>query len=363
MVVIGGGVVGLATAAALAGPDRSVVLLERHEGFGRETTSRNSEVIHAGLYYPRDSLKARFCVEGRERLYARCAREPIPHRRLGKFVIACDRHEIGVLETLRDNGLDNGAGALEMVEGATLRRSEPALRAHAALWSPESGIVDALALCRSLAAEAEAKGALLALRHTFVAIDTTTSDLRLLVDDPGGERLVLRASRVVNAAGLVADAIAESAGVDLDANALRHHYCKGDYFALAPGVSFSLDHLVYPVPVAAGLGIHATLDMGGQIRFGPDTEYVGAVEYRVDGSKADAFARAIARYLPALRSEDLRADYAGIRPKRAGPGESSRDFAVVESAACPAWVHLIGIESPGLTAALALAEEVARRLR
>ncbi len=358
--------VGLAVAAAAARAGHAVALLERHDAFGRETTSRNSEVIHAGLYYPPDSLKAELCVAGRERLYARCAREGLPHRKLGKLVVACDAAERGALETLRSNGEACGAGALAVVDRAALARLEPAVRGVAALWSPESGIVDAHALCLSLAAEAEREGALLALRHSVVAADPRGGSV-LEVRDPGGERFALRAERVVNAAGLEGDRIAALAGVRVEERALRLRLCKGDYFALAPGHRLDLHHLVYPVPAragtGAGLGVHATLDLGGRIRFGPDTEYVEAPDYRVDPGKAEHFARAIRRYLPGLRAEDLAPDYAGVRPKLAGPGEGFRDFSIEQPPETPGWVHLIGIESPGLTAALAIGERVAGLLQ
>ncbi len=360
--MIGGGVVGLAVAAAAARAGRSVVVLERHDGWGRETTSRNSEVIHAGLYYPPGSLKAELCVEGRERLYARCAERAIPHRKLGKLVVACADAERSGLETLQSNGAACGAGALELLDAAELARREPALRGVAALWSPESGIVDSHALCASLADDAERGGALLALCHRLCAATPGTPSL-LELRDPNDTPLTLRAERVVNAAGLEADSVAAWCGIDVDQRGLRIHPCKGDYFAVAPGARPDLHHLVYPVPVAAGtgagLGIHATLDLAGQVRFGPDTEYVDAPRYTVDPAKAEAFAAAIQRYLPGLRADHLHPDYAGVRPKLAAPGEGFRDFAIVEEAG---WVHLVGIESPGLTAALAIGARVARRL-
>lgn len=360
--MIGGGVVGLAVAAAAARPGRSVVVLERHEAWGRETTSRNSEVVHAGLYYPPGSLKAELCVAGRERLYARCEREGIPHRRLGKLVVACADKERAALGTLLRNGEACGAGALEVLEAEELQRREPSVRGVAALWSPESGIVDGHALCLSLAAEAEAGGVFLALRHRVLGVSVENGSLLELLD-PAGAPLTLYAERVVNAAGLEADRLAAMSGVDVAARGMRIHPCKGDYFALAPGVGLELRHLVYPVPVAAGagagLGIHATLDLAGRIRFGPDTEYVEAPHYAVDASKAEVFATAIRRYLPGVRAESLTPDYAGVRPKLAGPGEGFRDFYIGEASGSPGWVHLIGIESPGLTAALAIGVRVA----
>jgi len=365
VVVVGGGVVGLAVAAALARAGREVWLCERRAGLGQETTSRNSEVIHAGLYYPEGSLKARLCVAGREALYARCARHRIPHRRLGKLVVAATQEEVSGLEALRARGTANGAPGLALLDASELRAREPMVRGVAALWSPASGIVDAAALCASFAAEAEAHGALVALRTDVVAIEVTPGGFRLEAVDAAGERSRFACAAVVNAAGLAADALAARAGFDVDARGYRIRPCKGDYFALAPRTPLRLATLVYPLPAGAGLGVHATLDLGGRIRFGPDAEYVERPAYAVDPAKAAAFAAAVQRYLPDVRAEWLVPDQAGVRPKLAGPGEGFRDFVVAEESAAgfPGFVNCLGIESPGLTAAPAIAERVAELLR
>ena len=365
VVVVGGGVVGLAVAAALARAGREVWLLERRAGLGQETTSRNSEVIHAGLYYPEGSLKARLCVAGREALYARCARHGIPPRRLGKLVVAVADEEIAALEALRARGTANGAPGLTLLDAAELRAREPAVRGVAALWSPETGIVDAAALCASFAAEAEAHGALLSLRTEVVAVERAAGGWSGEARDATGERSRFACAAVVNAAGLDADALAARAGFDVDARGYRIRPCKGDYFALAPRAPLRLATLVYPLPAGAGLGVHATLDLGGRIRFGPDAEYVDRPAYAVDPAKAAAFATAVQRYLPDVRAEWLVPDQAGVRPKLAGPGEGFRDFVVAEESAAgfPGFVNCLGIESPGLTAAPAIAERVAELLR
>jgi len=358
--VVGGGVVGLAAAAALARAGRSVVLLERHDGLAREITSRNSEVVHAGLYYPPGSWKARLCVAGREALYARCERLRVPHRRLGKLVVASTPAELEVLERLRRTGTENGAPGLEIVDGRALRKLEPDVHGLGALVSPATGIVDAHALAVSYAAEAEAHGAVLALRSEVVALERAAPGWRLEVRGPSGESASLGSVAAVNAAGLACARVAELAGIDLAARGLRLHWCKGDYFSLAPGAPIHLQRLVYPVPGVSGLGIHATLDLGGRIRFGPDAEYVEHIDYAVEPGKANDFAAAGGRYLPALRPEWLAPDYAGIRPRLAGPGEGFRDFVIEEGSAygLPGLVSLIGIESPGLTAAPAIADRV-----
>lgn len=359
--IVGAGAVGLACAAALASAGRSVAILERGAGIARETTSRNSQVIHAGLYYPEGSWKARMCREGRERLYARCEAQGIPHRRLGKLVVAVEEGERAGLERLFALGSANGAPGLEIVDGAAVRRLEPAVRAVAALVSPDTGIVDAHALCLSWLAEAEAHGAWLALRHELVAIEPCAGGYRIEARDPDGARTALTCAALVNAAGLDSDRVAELAGIDVDARGWRLHPCKGDYFALAPGAPLKVGRLVYPLPAGAGLGIHATLDLGGRIRFGPDAEYVERPRYDVDPKKAELFAASAGRYLPGLRAEWLTPDQAGVRPKLAGPGEGFRDFVIEEGTADgrPGLVNLIGIESPGLTAAAAIAAHVA----
>ncbi len=362
--VIGAGVVGLAAAAALARAGRSVIALERHAGLARETTSRNSQVIHAGIYYPAGSEKAVRCVAGRQLLYERCQRLGIPHRKTGKWIVAVDDAERAQLETLLRRGRDNGVPGLHIRDGEWLQRLEPHVRARAALVSPESGIVDANALSLSFAAEAEAYGASIALRHEVVGLASTARGWRVETLDPERRPVALTCAAVVNAAGLAADRVAALAGVDVEAQGYRLHLCKGDYFALAPGAPLRVGRLVYPVPAGAGLGIHATLDLGGRIRFGPDAEYVDRIDYDVAPEKAVRFAAVAGRYLPGLRAEWLTPDGAGIRPRLAGPGTEFRDFVVREESALgrPGLVDLIGIESPGLTAAPAIGARVVELL-
>jgi D-amino-acid oxidase len=363
--VVGGGVVGLACAAALAAAGRSVCLLERRSAFALEGTTHSSEVVHAGLYYPEGSRKAVLCVRGRELLYERCARLRIPHRVLGKLVVAVEAGELAALEALAERGRHNGAPGLEILSGRRVRELEPwVVAACAALHSPRTGIVDAHALALSYAAEAEAAAAALLVGAEVVGLAARAGGFELEVRraDGAGERL--RAAAVVNAAGLGAEALARAAGLDLDACGYRIHLVKGSYFALAPGAPLRLGRLVYPLPAGPGLGIHATLDLGGRLRFGPDAEPVAAPDYGVDPGRADAFVRAVRRYLPACEPGWLAPESAGVRTRRARPDEPFADFAVAEESArgLPGLVNLIGIDSPGLTAAPALAEEVARLL-
>ena len=360
VVVVGAGVVGLAAAAALARAGHAPLVLERREAVARETSARNSEVVHAGLYYPEASLKAELCVEGRQLLYERCERLRIPHRRCGKWVVATDAGELSQLEALRDRGRANGAEGLTLIGVDEMTRREPQVRGLAALESPQSGIVDAHALCDSYLAEAEAHGALLLTRVEVLEAALSAGGYRLEVLDADGQRAVMRCGALVNAAGLGAVAFARALGMDVAAAGYRLHPCKGDYFSLVPGAGLRVDRLVYPVARGPGLGVHATIDLAGRMRFGPDAEYVESLEYGVDPGKAAHFAALLRRFLPAIREEWLQPEFAGIRPKLSGPGEAFRDFVVAEESAAgfPALVNCIGIESPGLTASAAIARRV-----
>jgi L-2-hydroxyglutarate oxidase LhgO len=275
-------------------------------------------------------------------------------------VVATSEEEVGALEALCRRGRENGAPGLEIVDAAAVRAREPWVRARAALWSPRTGIVDAHALCLSFAAEAEAHGAQLVLRTELVGVDPEAPGYRLSVRGPDGALSRVHCAAVVNAGGLDADAVAALAGLDVDALGYRIHPCKGDYFGLAPGAPLRFSGLVYPLHGQAGLGVHVTVDLDGRVRFGPDAHYVDEVRYDVDPAKARPFAEALRRYVPDVRTAWLQPEGAGVRPKLAGPGEAFRDFAIAEESAhgLPGFVDLVGIESPGLTAAPAIADEV-----
>ena len=363
--VIGAGVVGLACAAAVARRGRSVVILERHAGPGRETSSRNSGVIHAGLYYPPGSLKSELCIRGRELLYARCRERGIPHRRTGKLIVAVDAAEVVALAALRARAEAAGAGALTELDSAGVRRLEPNVRAAAGLLSPASGIVDVHALMGSYLAEASRHGATLSLQTKVAGLARKGEQWEVETESAGGERFRLRVLYVINAAGLEADRIAALAGLDVDALGYRQRPCKGDYFSIrirnASSAGALTERLVYPVPSGAGLGIHVTMDLGGRYTLGPDAEYVDAPRYDVDPAKGALFGAAARRYLPALTDDLLAPDRSGVRPKLAGPGEGFRDFVIEEASAhgAPGLVNLLGIESPGLTASEAIGERAA----
>ncbi|MDR1936859.1 MAG: NAD(P)/FAD-dependent oxidoreductase [Candidatus Accumulibacter sp.] len=359
-VVIGAGVVGLACARELAGRGVETIVVERHQSFGQETSSRNSEVIHAGLYYPPGTLKARLCVEGRRQLQAYCAARGIAHRLCGKLVAAVTETQRAYLHALQRQALANGVDDTRVLDEDEARRMEPALRCAAALYSPSTGIVDAHALMLSLLAEAEARGALFSPNTTVRSIEAAGGvehALRLSVDS-GGETMLLDAGRVVNAAGLGAVALARTIPAYPPGLLPSAWLAKGNYYALAGRTPFS--RLIYPVPEPGGLGVHLTLDLGGQARFGPDVEWVERVDYSVDPRRAERFYAEIRKYWPGLPDASLQPAYSGIRPKISGPGEADADFMIQgpEAHGLGGLVNLFGIESPGLTACLAIARHV-----
>ena len=363
ILIIGAGALGLACAARLAQPGRRILILEREGLIGSHTSSRNSEVIHAGLYYPPGSLKAELCREGRERLYAWCAQHQVGHQRIGKLLVAVEPAELGKLESLQANAQACGLPELPTLSGAELAQREPALRGIAALHSPDTGILDSHAYLQSLLGVAEQHGAELILHSRVERLQRQNGEW-LVHGHSQGEAFSLSADWVINAAGLFAQALAEHTQ-GLDAALIpRLQLCQGRYFSYRGRSPFQ--QLIYPMPEAntAGLGIHATLDLGGQLRFGPDVHYLEQIDYRVDEQLRPVFARAISRYFPGLDPERLQPAYSGVRPKLSGPGEPAADF-VIQSQhehGLSGLINLFGIESPGLTASLAIAERIARLL-
>jgi L-2-hydroxyglutarate oxidase LhgO len=360
-IVVGAGVVGLAVARALARAGREVVIVEAAGAIGSVTSSRNSEVIHAGIYYAPGSLKARLCVRGRALLYAWCAERGVAHRRCGKLIVATHAGQHAALDRLAAQARANGVDDIEALDTAEALRLEPTLRCSAALLSPSSGIVDSHGLMLALQGDAEDHGALLALRSPVVRGRAVAGGIEL--DIGGAEPMRLRARTVVNSAGLDAPRLAAAIDGLPAAHVPRARLCKGSYFACAGRPAFS--RLVYPLPEAAGLGVHVTLDLAGRMRFGPDVQWTDELDYAVDAARADAFYAAIRRYWPQLPDGALQPDYAGFRPKIAGPDEPARDFMIEgpDAHGVPGLVNLFGIESPGLTAALAIGEHVATLLR
>jgi L-2-hydroxyglutarate oxidase LhgO len=357
--VIGAGVVGLAVARALALQGREVIVLEAEGAIGTGTSSRNSEVIHAGIYYPQGSLKARLCVEGKHMLYDYAGQRGVPLRRCGKLIVATSEAQVGQLDAIRVKARSNGVEDLELLTREQARAMEPQLECHAALHSPSTGIVDSHALMLNLQGDLENAGGMVALKSGIESAECAGGGIVLRAQD-GTD---LRCRTVVNAAGLAAPALA-GRFQGLPSTAVpAAYFAKGNYFTLAGRAPFS--RLIYPVPEAAGLGVHLTLDLGGQAKFGPDVQWVDSSDdLVVDPARGDGFYAEVRKYWPGLPDEALIPGYAGIRPKISGPDEAAADFRIDGPAThgVPGLVNLFGIESPGLTSSLAIGRRVAELL-
>lgn len=363
--VIGAGVVGLAVARRLAQGGRDVLVVDRAEGIGTETSSRNSEVIHAGIYYPEGSLKARLCVAGKHALYEYCESRDVPHQRCGKLIVATSEGQVEVLGDLIGKAARNGVDDLEWMAPDQIALREPAVRCVAALCSPSTGTIDSHAFMLALQTDAEADGALFAFHSAVVGGAAEERGIRLDIAD-GTEvsagAFTLIADTVINSAGLGAVGIAEAIEGLPPSSVPAMRLAKGNYYTLAGRSPFN--GLIYPVPEPGGLGVHVTVDLGGSARFGPDVEWIDAIDYEVDPGRADAFYAAVRRYWPNLPDRSLQPGYSGIRPKLHGPGEAAADFVIQGPGehGVDGLVNLYGIESPGLTASLAIADEVSRIL-
>ena len=356
VLVIGAGVIGLATAraAALAGHD--VIVAEAAGAIGTGISSRNSEVIHAGMYYPTGSLRGRHCVNGRRQLYAFCASHGVPHRKCEKLIVATDPAEQAKVESIHAQGIGNGVEGLRMLSAAEVCGLEPALSCTGALLSPETGIIDAHAYMLALRGDLEDRGGRIAFNTPVEAIAHAGGQWQVRFG--GKEAGTIAVDAVINAAGLGAQAVAKNTDGYAAARVPPLVLCKGNYFAYAGRPVFT--RLIYPVPVDGGIGIHITLDLAGRMRFGPDVEWIEREDYTVDPSRADAFYARIRSYWPGLPDDALMPAYSGIRPKLSGPGVPQQDFMIEGPVqhTLPGLVHLFGIESPGLTSSLSIADEV-----
>lgn len=358
--IIGAGVVGLAIVSELAPRHDNVYVFERNSTFGLECSSRNSQVIHAGIYYPPDSLKARLCVEGKYLLYELCRMHGIGYRRSGKIIVAVEDEEIETLESIYEQGRRSGVDDLSLLSRAELHSLEPNIRGVAGLLSPSTGVVDCHHLMRFLHQQAVGSGAKFVFNAEVSGIERTGNKYKVEIKEEDGVS-AFSARLVINCAGLYADRVMQSAGIDIDESGYRLHYCKGEYFAVNPEIGRLAERLVYPIPEKSGVGIHLTSDVEGDTRLGPDVEYVDEIDYAVDEAKRELFCRSARRYLPAIERDDLSPDFAGVRPKLQAPGEEFRDFVISseEDKGLPGLISLIGIESPGLTASPAIARHVA----
>ena len=364
VLIIGAGVVGLAVAAELSKHfnDLSLVLLEQHSKFGQETSSRNSEVIHSGIYYPTGSLKAKLCVEGNQLLYQFCEEWKIPHQRIGKLIIARNEEEIQSLDTILAQGRKNGVKDLELIDGERITRLEPNIKAVAAISSPSTGIIDSHQLMLRLEWLALEQGAIIAYNHEVIGVDSKGNGYYVTYRNPAGQHESLYCRWLINCAGLNSDQIVSFLGINLDDIGYRIYPCKGEYFSVSNTKSAFVSRLIYPPPLKAlkGLGIHATKTLDGRLRFGPNAFYVKTLDYGVNEDHAQEFYKAVNTYLPFLNYSDLHPDMAGIRPKIQAPGDAICDFIVSHEVdrGFEGLINLIGIESPGLTSSLALAEMV-----
>ena len=358
--IVGAGAVGLAVAFELSGSHKDIFIIEKNSSFGQDTSSRNSEVIHSGIYYPKDSLKKITCVEGRDLLYAFCQARHIDCKKIGKLIVAINENEVRDLEALFKQGLENGVGDLRWLDKNEIKEMEPHVQAEAALYSPSTGILDSHGLMKKCADGFTGQSGQIAYNTELIGVDKAGDGFELTVKESGGGIFTFSTRILINAAGLHSDKVASLAGLARDE--FKLWYCKGDYFRVQPGKSKLISRLVYPVPKKdrAGLGIHATLDLAGSIRLGPDDEYVDRLEYDVDGSKKDGFYESVRQFLPFIEPGDLSPDTSGIRPKLQKPGEAFRDFIIKEESdnGFAGLINLIGIESPGLTSCLSIARMV-----
>jgi L-2-hydroxyglutarate oxidase LhgO len=362
VLVVGAGVVGLAVARAAALAGYEVIVAEATRGIGNGVSSRNSEVVHGGMYYPTGSLRAYHCPRGRRMLYEFCASHGVPHKKCGKLIVATEDAEVGKMEAILKQGHTNGIENFVMIDGAAARAMEPALNCVAALHSPETGIVDSHSFMRALQGDLEDRGGVIAFDTRVERLSHSQAGWR--VSFSGSETGELAVDAVINSAGLGAQPLARHTEGYAPDRVPRLVLARGNYFSYTGRPAFS--RLIYPAPrIDGGLGIHVTLDLAGRMRFGPDVEWIDREDYDVNASRAASFYGAIRRYWPALRDGMLQPDYAGIRPKLTGPGEPAADFLVEtpRQHGLPRLIHLFGIESPGLTSSLSLAEAVVAELQ
>ncbi|NQT90856.1 MAG: NAD(P)/FAD-dependent oxidoreductase [Candidatus Omnitrophica bacterium] len=360
VIIVGAGIVGLAIATAISKNSRSVIVVERNETFGQETSSRNSEIIHSGIYSPKDFLKTKLCLEGRRLLYQFCEEQDISHKRLGKLIVATDNDEARELDHLFEIGKDNGVEDLRLLSGKEAKELEPEVNAICAIESPSTGIVDTHQLMKRLEYLATSRKVVFAYSCEVTGIEKKQDGYGVSIRDIDGETIELFTRTVINSAGLGSEAIARMVGIDVEKYGYKLHYAKGEYFRLKASKAKLLNRLIYPTPKQESLGIHTVTDSGGQRKLGPNAFYVDRIDYDVDPSHKMEFYEAVSRYLPFLEKDDLTPDMSGIRAKLQGPGEAARDFVITDETdkGLPGFINLIGIESPGLTSSLAIAKHV-----
>jgi L-2-hydroxyglutarate oxidase LhgO len=360
--IVGAGVVGLAIAEKVSEDHSNVFLIEKHSTFGQETSSRNSEVIHAGIYYPKGSLKAKLCVEGKKLLYEYCKKFDIPFNKCGKLIVATSEEELSIIKRIRKTAKSNGVDDLSVIGKDEISEIEPNIFALGALFSPTTGILDSHCLMKQYETNTINNGGHIVYGSEITDIKRIKNGYEVTLLDAYKTMYSFTTKILINSAGLTSDKISEMAGME-DEN-LRIQFCKGEYFRLNPPKNKLINRLIYPVPVQnlEGIGIHVTIDIGGGVKLGPDVTYLKSniYDYKVDSEKQEFFFRSVKKFLPFLEKEDIVPEMAGIRPKIQKPGEQVSDFYIVEESrrGCPGFINLIGIESPGLTSSLAIANYV-----
>jgi L-2-hydroxyglutarate oxidase LhgO len=363
IIIIGAGVVGLAIASSIAKKNRNVFIIERHESFGRETSSRNSEVIHAGIYYPQNFIKGKLCVEGNRMMYEICSKYKIPHKNSGKLIVAVNEKEEAELPSLLDKAINNGAEGIKIISSAEVKRLEPNIYARAALFCPTSGIVDSHSMMQFFEADAIDKGANTIYGAEVISLEKSSVYWTVGIKERSGEISTIKSSIVINSAGLDCSNIAALAGIDLEKSNYKMNYRKGIYFRATRQLEKFPSMLIYPVPPESNaVGIHTTPDLAGGMRLGPHFYYINELDYIVDESFRDFFFESSHSYLPFLEIDDLQPDIAGIIPTLPNPGEPMRDFVIKNESdnGLSGLINLIGIDSPGLTASPAIGKYVAQ---
>lgn len=358
--IIGAGIIGLAISHALSDLEKDINVIEKNPSFGQETSSRNSEVIHAGIYYPKNSVKAKTCIRGKKLLYELCSKQKIPYKKLGKLVVAYDKEGISSLDSIYKNAAECGVNNLSFLDRKDIKKMEPDVEAERAIYSPEAGIFDSHAVMKFFFEKAKKNGVNLAFSIEVINIEKKGSFYEIVVKEPQGDAFSFQTKFVINCAGLLSDKVAKLVGIDVEKASYKIHYCKGQYFRTRNPEKFSISHLIYPPPTEVDLGIHVTPDLGGGLRLGPDAKYVKDINYDIDNSAKRTFFDSLSKFLPSLDINDLIPDTAGVRPKLQAETENFRDFVIKEEAekGFPNFINLLGIESPGLTSSLAIAETV-----
>jgi len=358
--IIGAGVIGLSVAHELSALGKDVLVIEKNLSFGQETSSRNSEVIHSGIYYPRDTLKSKTCLLGKEYLYKLCADNNIAHKRMGKLVIATNKEEEVKLEVIYKNAGDCGITDIRYLDNKEIARYEPDLKVCASLMVEDSGILDTHRFMTYMYEYAKSRNVEYAFSVEVIGIERKGVEFVITVKEPSGETYSFESRIVLNCAGLLSDAIAEMAGIDSERRGYKLCYCKGQYFRINKPGKFSINHLIYPPPTGISLGIHITPDLGNGLRLGPDAQFVDTIDYKVNEEDRNAFYEAVKVFLPSIELDDLIPDTAGIRPKFKVNRDGFNDFIIrsEEESGHENFINTIGIESPGFTASIAIGKMV-----